>query len=114
MTDIGGGHYSRTLNVATLPLASGASFVAEYAVNNGGPIVGVDSELFLISTLRPDAELTRKYHTNRMHEASGLPGTITLYDDDDMSVLRTHDLRDESGGAIAPTVLTPARRSKGV
>jgi len=114
LADVGGGHYSRSLNVSTFPLGSGATFIAEYKVDDGAAIKGVDSEMFLISALRPEATLLRKYHTNKMHEASGLPGTLQLYDDDDATVLRTHQLRDESGGAIAPTVLTPARRSKGV
>jgi len=113
MVDLGGGHYGRSLSVAAFPLAAGASFVAEYKVDDGGAIKGVDSELFLISELRPEANLLRKYHTNRLHESSGLPGLLKLYDDDDTTVLRTHELRDESGGGITPTVQSPARRSKG-
>lgn len=113
LADIGGGHYARALDVSSLPLATGATFIAEYKVDDGATVKGADSELFLISELRPEVTLLRKYHTNKMHEASGNPGTIQLFDDDDATVLKTHQLRDESGGAIAPTVLTPARRSKG-
>lgn len=112
LTDVGGGHYRRALNVSTLPLAVGARFVAEFRVSTS-TMKGEDADSYLITDEKAQVELVRKYHTNRMHEASGNPGSIVLYDDDDATALRTHQLRDETGGAVGPSTATPARRSKG-
>lgn len=111
-SDAGGGHYQRMLDVSLLPLVVGERFVAEFRVNSATQ-KGEDADLWLVTDAKTNGELVRKYHTNRMHEAGGNPGTLVLYDDDDATVLKTHQLRDEFGNAIASTVQTPARRSKG-
>lgn len=114
MVELERGHYVQFLNVATLPLPAGGKFTAEYHVDNGTDIKGDDSETYLVTNLVTDSSLTRKYMTNRQHYASGNPGQLQLYDDDDLTVLRTHAMRDESGGAVLPATGSPARRAKGV
>ena len=53
----------------------------------------------------------RKLATNRLEEAPGSPGTLTLYDDDGSTVLGTYQIRDASGLAVASGTGEPARRT---
>ena len=118
------GHYRRSLDLTAVPaIIDGMALSAEYHVDDGGEIIGDAHDIVTVSdaatsaalgAVATDAALVRKYHTNRMEETAGNPGKLKLYDDNDVTLLATHDLRDETGGAIAPTVLTPARRAKGV
>ena len=49
MTEVGGGHYNRSLNVAGLVGAGvGDSLVVEYAVDDGGANVAVDSDTIVL------------------------------------------------------------------
>lgn len=112
MSEVGRGHYHRTLNVASLALASGTKLVAEYHFDGSG-LVGDTSEMLVISNLRADTALARKMVTNRLEETSGATGLLKLYDDDGSSLLKTWGLTDESGGAIAATSGTPAKRGAG-
>jgi hypothetical protein len=56
--------------------------------------------------------LLEKVHRNRLEEAPGNPGTLVLYDDDDLTPLLTWTLRDELGGAVASSPGAPSRRTK--
>lgn len=112
MVDIGNGVYQRSLDVLAFPLLPGAQFTAEFRVSSGPDIKGEDADLVTITEVQADTSVVRKYHTNRIWEASGNPGTLTLYDDDDSTIIKTHNLNDETGGAIAASVATPARRTK--
>ena len=49
--------------------------------------------------------------TNRLEEKSGYRGSLTLYDDDDVTVIETWELLDEAGGPVLPAIGTPAKRS---
>lgn len=53
----------------------------------------------------------RKLSSNRLEEAPGTPGTLTLYDDDGTTVLGTYQLRDAGGNAVASATGEPARRT---
>lgn len=113
MSEVGGGHYEQLLALAALRLAAGTQLSAEYAVNNGAGIVGVDADLISVVQVGQEVDLLRKVAMNRLEEASGNPGTLTLYDDDGASVLETWQLRDEFGNAVLPSVGTPAKRGAG-
>lgn len=112
MTDLGSGIYQQVLNVAGLALPVGTLLCAEYAFA-GAQGSGADADVFRISSERADAQLVRQYHTNRLAEASGNPGSLVLYQDDSVTPLRTHQLTDETGQAIIAAPGTPARRSVG-
>jgi len=113
MTPFGRGIYARAISwPALLGTTFPNTFSAEYHVDDGS-VRGDDSELVRVNNVETDTTRVRKYHTNRLQEVSGNPGHLYLYDDDDTTLLATHELLDEAGGPIAPTVLTPARRSQG-
>lgn len=114
MTGVERGHYQRVLNLAALVLPVGFRFTAEYHVDDGATVKGDDLDLFLVTNKRVNVELLRKGFTNRLWEANGNPGTLVLYDDDDVTPLKTWFLADEFGGPVAPATGTPARRSKGL
>lgn len=110
MTEIGRGHYQRTLDVAALSMTHGFRFAAEYRVT-GTSAAGDDSDLFVVTSASANTELLRKALTNRLEETSGNPGELVLYDDDGTTPLKTWELRDEAGAAVLPASGTPARRS---
>ncbi len=113
MTEIGGGLYQRSLNVAAIAsLLAGMLLAAEYHFDDGAGLVGDDHDLVAIVRVQQDAALLRKHLTNRIVEVSGNPGTLTLKDDDDVSDLLAWSLNDEGGGPVLPAVGTPARRAK--
>jgi hypothetical protein len=58
-----------------------------------------------------DLVLLRKALTNRLEAAPGNPGTLILYDDDDVTPLKTWQTADETGAAVLPTPGSPARRT---
>jgi hypothetical protein len=112
MADLGGGLYQQLLSIVALAQPLGTLLSAEYAFS-GPQGAGIDQEVLRVSSARADALLVRKYHTNRLAEASGNPGSLVLYDDDSATPIKTHQLSDESGGAVNPAFGTPARRSVG-
>jgi len=112
MADIGGGFYVRSLNIAAAPTPAGSTLAVEYAVA-AGAVIGKDAELMLVTSLRAESTLIRKYQTNRLEAAGGNPGKLRLYEDDAVTLLKTHDLLDEFGGQVQPTTGAPARRAKG-
>lgn len=61
-------------------------------------------------TLADTLDLIRKIHTNRLDATPGDPGSLTLYDDDAVSVLRTWTLRDYQSNAVLGAVGSPALR----
>lgn len=78
--------------------------------------VAISTRLASGSYTAPDnatATLIRKILTNRLEEASGNPGTLVVYDDDDATPLLTWTILDQFGNGIAAQVGAPARRSKG-
>ena len=56
--------------------------------------------------------LLGKLQRNRLEEAPGNPGTLVLYDDDDVTPILTWQLRDGLGGAVVSSPGSPARRTK--
>ncbi len=113
MTEIGTGHYQRSLDVAaTASLIPGMLLAAEYHFDDAAGLVGDDHDLIAIARLQQDTTLLRKHLTNRLVEVSGNPGTLTLKDDDDVADLLAWTLSDEGGGPVLSAVGTPARRTK--
>jgi hypothetical protein len=112
MSEVERGHYQRLLNVSALALVVGFRLVAEYHVDNSSGVVGDDLDLFLVTNKRANAELLRQALTNRLEEASGNPGSLKLYADDAITVLKTWTLKDEDGNTVLPAVGTPARRGQ--
>ncbi len=121
LTEVGGGHYTHALNLALiLSLTVGNMLVAEYRVDDGGDIKGIDHDIIIIgiSTLGDlgaigaNLELLRKSVTNRIEEFPGNPGTLILWDDDSITPLLTWELRDAAGNGIVATVGAPAKRTK--
>jgi hypothetical protein len=114
MTDLGTGVYQQILNVAALgfntltPLP--VKLIAEY--NSAGVgTSGLASDTIFVSELRPDAETSRQYQSNRLEALGGLPGTLTLYEDDGVTVKSVQNLLDYAGNAVINTPGTPAKRS---
>lgn len=64
--------------------------------------------------MQQDTELTRKMLTNKQVLSDGSSANLVTYDDDNVTVLLTQDVSDESDGAISLTAGDPAKRSKGV
>ena len=110
LTELGGGHYQRRLDLTTISASDGDQYVAEYVVADAG-YEGVDSDVFILEDAGYDVELLRKMATNRMEQTSGNPGYLVLYDDDGLTPLKTWQIRDEFGNGIAAQVGVPARRS---
>jgi hypothetical protein len=110
--EIGNGQYQYVLDLtAVLGLTAGRALVAEYAVVDGGS-TWTGHDVFLLIDTGATSALLRKLATNRLEEAPGNPGSITLYDDDGVTSLLVWHLRDASGGAIVSSVGAPARRSQ--
>ena len=112
MTNIESGYYQRILNVAALSLPVGTKLNIEFSVTGAG-ISGIAADTYELTDTNAQVSYLRKVAKNRMWEASGLPGSLTLYDDDGVTPLTTWTLNDETGGAVLPAVGTPARRGAG-
>ncbi len=124
MTDKGAGRYERSLAVTS---AAGTVLLAEYACANVGYELSATEEVQVVAalndlpasvwadssatTLVARIALLHKLARNRIVEAAGSPGTLILYDDDDVTPLLTWLLLDSSGGAVTAQVGAPARRS---
>lgn len=113
MVEVERGLYQQTLNVAGLALPADTKLTAEYN-NAASGSQGEDFDLIHVTTLRGDVDLLRMALTNRLEEASGNPGTLTLYRDDQTTPRLAWPLSDETGSAVLPSVGTPARRGPGV
>jgi hypothetical protein len=111
MTEIGGGYYQQILNVAALLLPVDTKLAAEYAVNNGAGVQGIDADMYEVVEVQAEVNTLRKALTNRLEEAPGNPGTLVLYDDDAHTPLLEWNLTDTTGGPVVATVGSPARRS---
>lgn len=112
MVDVERGIYQSSLDISSFAFPLGTVLSAEYSVNASG-VVGEDQDVIVLSNVQRSTAFLYKVAKNRLEEASGNPGTLTLYDDDGVTVLETWQLRDETGGAVLPAVGTPARRSAG-
>jgi hypothetical protein len=110
MVEVERGHYQKTFNVSVLSLSEGDILVAEYHVDDGADVIGDALDIVVITSQTADLSLLRKQITNRLESASGNPGTLTLYNDDGSTPFKTWELRDETGGAVLPSVGSPARR----
>lgn len=108
MTDVANGRYEVIFNIAQFNYTQGTKLIVEYHCSAGVP--GDSTDVISITT---NLELIRKYATNKLVQASGDPGTLTLYDDNGVTVLKTHQLLDELGNAVLPAVGTPGQRSAG-
>jgi hypothetical protein len=111
MTGVERGHYYTLLSLPTLGAVAGASYVAQFNVNNGADVQGEAEDVLLVTSVATDAALLRKALTNRMEESPGNPGQLTLFDDDGFTVLARWQLTDTTGGAVVSSLGTPARRS---
>jgi hypothetical protein len=60
------------------------------------------------------ATLARKARTNREELTEAAVNNYTLFDDDDVTPLRTHSVTDKNGGPVVIPAGAPARRSKAV
>lgn len=107
MTDLGGGHYQRLINMGDIGATSTSTYVAEYAVDDGGDINSIANDVFNVE----DLELVRQLTTNRLEEVPGNPGQLTLFEDDGVSVRARWEVRDVTGGPTTASVGAPARRS---
>ena len=113
MTDLGTGIYQQILNVAALgfttltPLPQ--KLIAEYT-STGAGTSGIDADTVFVSELRPDAKIARQYDTNRLEALGGFPGTLTLYQDDGVTVQSVQPLLDFAGNTVDNTPGTPAKR----
>ncbi len=112
LTEVGGGHYQRALNVNALNRPANTVLVAEYSVDNGA-IVGVAADLLILVEIHGSLSFVRKSITNRMETLAGTPGRLVLYDDNGTSVLMEWELRDDSGGGILTTSGVPTKRGAG-
>jgi hypothetical protein len=114
MVDIGNGVYQVILNVSALgftPLTGLPQKIIPEYTSTGVGTSGLTSDTVFVSELRPDAETSRQYQSNRLEAIGGLPGTLTLYEDDGVTVKSTQNLLDFAGGAVVNTPGTPAKRS---
>jgi hypothetical protein len=111
------GVYQRLLDLSLVAgLVGGEVLVAEFAVANGSDIDVVTHDAFLLRLAQQqvdDLAFLRKHANNRLEEAPGTPGTLVLYDDDDVTPLRTWNLRDYQGNGTAGASGSPSRRSRG-
>jgi hypothetical protein len=107
MTDLGGGFYQRLLDLSVIGAVATRVYAAEYAVDDGGDINSIASDIYNVE----DLELIRQLSSNRLEEAPGNPGQLTLFDDDGVSVRDRWEVRDVTGGATTASVGAPARRS---
>lgn len=112
LTEVGDGHYQRTLDIAALPVVKDDVLVAEFHVDDGGDVKGSASDLLIVTEFGFDLAFVRKSVTNRMATIAGTPGILLLFDDDDSSVIGRWELRDSADGGIIATVSSPAKRSK--
>jgi hypothetical protein len=113
MTDLGTGIYQQILNVAALgftPLTGlPQKLLVEYT-STGTNTSGIAEDTVIVSELRPDAKIARQFDTNRLVALGGLPGTLTLYQDDGVTVQSVQPLTDYAGATVVNTPGTPAKR----
>jgi hypothetical protein len=64
-----------------------------------------------LADVASDAERARQYLTNRREVSAAGGGTDTIYADDGVTPLATHELRDANGDPITVGAGVPARRS---
>ena len=128
LTEAEQGHYTRVLDLTAVQAEPGQSFIAQYSVDGGAGSRGVavdeilvvnDAQLMTLvqqidtvtQGMAPDLSLLRKALTNRMEESPGSPGQLTLFDDDNFTVLLRWALTDYLGRAVLGAAGAPARRS---
>lgn len=107
MTDLGGGHYQRLLDLSAVGVVPTSVYIAEYAVDDGGDINSIANDVYNVE----DLELVRQLGSNRLEEVPGNPGQLTLFDDDGVSVRARWEVRDVTGSSVTAVVGSPARRS---
>lgn len=120
LDEVGDGHYTLSLSLATIGAIVGNVFVAQYTVNDGGDVIGDDHDVILVgqqalsdmAALLADTELIRKSITNRFEEFPGTPGRIILWDDDGVTPILEWEVRDAAGNGVVASVGCPAKRSK--
>lgn len=110
LSEVGGGHYERHLDLSSIGAASGNIYTAEYKVDSAD-VKGVDADNIFVVSQRDDLVLLRKMVTNRIWEIAGNPGQLVLFDDDGVTPLKTWQLRDGTGGGTQLAIGSPARRS---
>lgn len=121
LSEVGRGHYSRTLSLAAIGAVLGNLFAAEYHVDDGGDVKGDDADIIVIgedklisfATLEADTKLIRQSITNRMEDFPGTPGRLILWEDDGVTPRMEWQIRDAAGNGVVATVGTPAKRSAG-
>jgi hypothetical protein len=121
LLEVGRGHYTEHLHLATIGAVLGSIFIVEYHVDDGGDVIGDDSDVIVIGAdglisfvaLTADVKLIRQSITNRMEEFPGTPGRLILWEDDGVTPRMQWDLRDAAGNGVVATVGAPAKRSVG-
>ena len=119
MSEVGRGHYTRSLDLSLITaLSVGNVLIAEYAVDDGGDVIGEAHDVLIVSTealtykgMAVDC-LIRKAITNRQEEFPGTPGRIILFDDDNTTKILEQELRDNANGGIIAAVGVPAKRTE--
>lgn len=116
LTEVGGGYYRGTLNIATIlpAIPQNTLFVAEYFVNNGSDVIGISHDMLLMVNAQEDLTLLRRMTKNRFEEypATGLsPGRLVLFADDAVTPLLVWEIRDATGGPVTATTGAPSRRT---
>lgn len=115
LSEVGRGQYTRALDLALIAgLSLGNVLVAEFFVDNGSGVVGVDHDVIILGQEKVKyATMMRKAITNRQEEFGGTPGRIILFDDDNTKLLE-QELRDEANGGIVATIGSPAKRTANI
>ncbi len=127
MTDLGTGHYQRTWAVGAL--ATGTLLIAEYlsagviatharvqVVKAVADVPGAVWDVVAASHVASGsvgeiATLLRQLGFNKLVETAGNPGTLQLYADDGVTVIKTWQLTDSSSGAVTAQTGAPAHRA---
>jgi hypothetical protein len=114
MTDIGNGMYQVVLDILVLgftPLTGlPRKLIAEYN-SPGIGTGGLGSDTIVVSEVRPDTKLSRQFQTNRLEAEGGAPnGTLTLFEDDGVTIQSVQPLTDYINNPVNNTPGTPAKR----
>jgi len=106
LTEVGGGHYQKQLDLSVLTLSYGQVLVAEYVVTDAG-YESVAQDTYYVE----DIPIIRKSIINRLEEFPGNPGQLILYDDDGVTPIKSWQLRDAAGGPTLAVTGAPSKRS---
>lgn len=99
----------------SVELTAGNTNVFDVINKNNVNVFSANSAgLIQVELLVNNTELVRKLMDNRKELSDGTTGNLIVYDDDDVTPVRTYDVTDEDDNAIALNPGDPAKQSKGV